>query len=160
MPGEGSRRPHCRRSDMASACPVVQCQLSADEAATAPLALGPLNVVTCAMIVVWSATAGTIVYHCAGAPMLKLAPAVTAGAIDGGRLVEQRVVGIGRDHRRAIIIIIMSMSSMFMLGSGTTRKATSYRYDAPGGRSTLASTVDVAVPAVQVLARLEDAETS
>ena len=45
-----------------------------------------------------------------------------------------------------------------MLGSGTTRKATTYRYDAPGGRSTLASTVDVAVPAVHVLARLEDVQ--
>jgi hypothetical protein len=62
----------------------VQSQLSADEAATAPLALAPVNVVTCAMIVVWSATAGTVVYHCAGAPMLKLAPALTVGPLMAG----------------------------------------------------------------------------
>jgi hypothetical protein len=59
-----------------------------------------------------------------------------------------------------IIIIIMSMSLMSMEESGTIRKATTYRYDAPGGRSTFASTVDVAEPAVQVLARLEEGATT
>jgi hypothetical protein len=47
-----------------------------------------------------------------------------------------------------------------MLGTGTIRKATTYRYDAPGGRSTFARRVDVAEPAVQVLARLEEGETT
>src|SRR6185369_10972044 len=43
---------------------------------------------------------------------------------------------------------------------GKKRKATSYRYDAPAGTSTFAITVDVAEPALQVLARLEEGETT
>jgi hypothetical protein len=49
------------------------------------------------------------------------------------------------------------MSMSFMSMGGKKRKATAYRYDAPGGTSTFAITVEVAGLAVQVLARLEDA---
>jgi hypothetical protein len=86
--------------------------------------------------------------------MLRLASALTVGPLMAGDWYSKAKYGSGIPPP-PIIIIIMSMSFMSM--GGKKRKATAYRYDAPGGTSTFAITVEVAGLAVQVLARLEEA---
>jgi hypothetical protein len=86
--------------------------------------------------------------------MLSFAPALTVGPLMAAdwparRSTDRRTTAAHHHHHH----VLMS----FMSGGRTIQETTWYRYEAPGGTSTLAITVGVAGPAVQVLARLEEA---